>query len=79
MEQRVEMDPESSNNRFGRMPKTVGRYSAIVSNKKDNEIAIDTTITERSQRQNKENDNKYTSNTTKNATRGNYRWSAPMP
>jgi hypothetical protein len=85
IEQRVEMDSEPSNNRFGKMPKTMGRYSAIISNKTDNEFTINTTNKENPQdkykRQNdqKENDNKFTSNTTKNSTRHKYRWSAQVP
>jgi hypothetical protein len=85
VEQRVEMDSQPSNNRFGRMPKTVGRYSAIDSNKTNNEITINTTNREKSldkyKRQNKEkeNDNKYTPNTTKNTTRPINRWSYQVP
>ena len=87
VEQRVEIDPESSNNRFGRMPKTIGRYSAIISNKANNEITINTNNREKSldknKRQNtqKENDNKYTPNTAKNTTRPtySYRWSVQVP
>ena len=85
VEQRVEMDSEPSKNRFGRMPKTIGRYSAINSNKTDNEITINTTNREKSldkyKRQNKEkeNDNKFTLNTTKNTTRPNYRWGVQVP
>ena len=44
VEQRVEMNSESSNNNFGRMPKTMGRYSAIVTNKRDNVVTISTSI-----------------------------------
>ena len=86
VEQRVEMDSEPSNNRFGRMPKTIGRYSAIVTNNRDNEITINTTNREKPQdkyqRENKEkvNDNKFTPNTAKNFTRpNNYRWSVQVP
>ena len=85
VEQRVEMNSESSNNNFGRMPKTMGRYSAIVSNKRDNVVTISTSNRENSldkyKRENKEkeNDNKYASNTTKNSTRPNYRWSVQVP
>ena len=85
VEQRVEMNSESSNNNFGRMPKTMGRYSAIISNKRDNVVTISTSNRENSldkyKRENKEkeNDNKYASNTTKNSTRPNYRWSVQVP
>ena len=87
VEQRVEIDPQSSNNRFGRMPKTIGRYSAIISNKTNNEITNNANNREKSldknKRQNtqKENDNKYTPNTAKNSTRPtyNYRWSVQVP
>ena len=83
VEQRVEMNSESSSNRFGRMPKTTGRYSAIISNKSNNEIAINTTNREKSldkkQNNQKENENKYTPNTVKNSTRPNYRWSVQVP
>ena len=85
IEQRVEMDSDPSNNQFGRMPKTMGRYSAIISNKRDNVVTINTSNREnpldKYKRENKEkvNDNKYTSNTTKNSTRPNYRWSVQVP
>ena len=83
VEQRVEMNSESSSNRFGRMPKTTGRYSAIISNKSNNEIAINTTDREKSldkkQNNQKENENKFTPNTVKNSTRPNYRWSVQVP
>ena len=85
VEQRVEMNSESSNNNFGRMPKTMGRYSAIVTNKRDNVVTISTSNREKSldkyKRENKEkeNDNKYTPNATKNSTRPNYRWSVQVP
>ena len=85
VEQRVEMNSESSNNNFGRMPKTMGRYSAIVSNKRDNVVTISTSNREKSldkyKRENKEkeNDNKYTPNTIKNSTQPNYRWSVQVP
>ena len=89
VEQRVEMDSEPSNNRFGRMPKTIGRYSAIIGNKRDNVVTINTSNREKSldkykrQDKEKENDNKYTSNyisnTTKNSTRPKFRWSTQVP
>ena len=85
VEQRVEIDSDPSNNQFGRMPKTMGRYSAIISNKRDNVVTINTSNREKPldkyKRENKEkeNDNKYTSNTTKNTTRPNYRWSVQVP
>ena len=85
VEQRVEINSEPSNNRFGRMPKTIGRYSALNSNNTNNEITINTTNREKSldkyKRQNneKENDNKYKPNTTKNSTRPNYKWSVQVP
>ena len=85
VEQRVEMSSDPSNNNFGRMPKTMGRYSAIISNKRNHVVTISTSNRENSldkyKRENKEkeNDNKYASNTTKNSTRPNYRWSVQVP
>jgi len=86
VEQRVEMDSEPSNNRFGRMPKTIGRYSAIVTNNRDNEITINTTNREKPQdkyqRENKEqiNDNKIKLNSaTLIAPSNNYRRSVQVP
>jgi len=86
VEQRVEIDSDPSNNKFGRMPKTIGRYSAIVSNRRDNVVTISTSNREnpfdkyKREPKEKEKDNKYTSNATKNSTRSNnYRWSVQVP
>ena len=85
VEQRVEMSSDPSNNNFGRMPKTMGRYSAIISNKRNHTVTISASNRERPsdkyKRENKEKENisKYTSNTIKNSTQTNYRRSAQVP
>ena len=60
------------------MPKTTGRYSAIYSYKRDNNIYISTAPKEKSIekdiKQNKENTNYYSTKTTTNTTKPKYRW-----
>jgi len=77
VEQKVEIEQVPSNSRFVNMPKTTGRFSAIYSHKRDNNIYISTTPNERSKekdiRQNEENTNYYSTKTTTNSSRPNYR------
>jgi len=78
VEHKVEIKKEPSKDRFGNIPKTTGRFSAINSNKKENNVnnnvVPNAKFNEKDSSHNKVNTNYYSTKTTTNNSKTDYKW-----